>query len=168
MEMLHRIINQYISEIILGLFIITLFAIIFAIANSIRLSKTIKKYKQLMRGMDNKNLEYMLNEHLAMVKRVDSRVRGLDKNLEGINKRLSNRIKKAPVIRYNPFEEMGGNQSFSLALLDEHGDGVVLTGLYSREGSAVFAKPVLRGRSEHPLSEEEKRSIDMALDSDNA
>jgi len=117
--------------------------------------------------MDNKNLEYMLNEHLAMVKRVDSRVRGLDKNLEGINKRLSNRIKKAPVIRYNPFEEMGGNQSFSLALLDEHGDGVVLTA-YIQGRAQLFCQTRSKGRSEHPLSEEEKRSIDMALDSDNA
>ncbi len=71
-------------------------------------------------------------------------------------------VQKIGIIRYNPFKETGGNQSFSIALLDGSDNGVVITSLYGREGNRVFAKPIKNGKSEYLLSEEEKKAIEQA------
>ncbi len=71
-------------------------------------------------------------------------------------------LQKAEIIRFNPFSEGGGNQSFSLALLDDNNDGVVVTALYTKEGSRVYGKPIKEGKSEFSLSEEEKKAIEKA------
>jgi hypothetical protein len=70
------------------------------------------------------------------------------------------------VLRYNPFDNVGGDQSFSIALLDANNNGFVITSLYAREGTRVFAKPIKNGESEFPLSEEEKEAINRAISSE--
>lgn len=74
-------------------------------------------------------------------------------------------FQKVGLVRYNPFKEVGGDQSFSLALLDKQNSGLVITSLYLREGNRVYAKPVTEKRSEYPLSEEEKRAMEKAVSS---
>ncbi|MDD5696930.1 MAG: DUF4446 family protein [Candidatus Pacebacteria bacterium] len=71
-------------------------------------------------------------------------------------------FKKAGLIRYNPFREKGGDQSFSLALLDEEDKGFVLTSIYTHEGVRIFAKPVTKGESQYQLSDEEREAIRKA------
>ena len=66
------------------------------------------------------------------------------------------------MVRFNPFSDVGGDQSFSLALLDKRNNGIVITSLYAREGSRVFGKPIENGLSPHSLSEEEKEAIKKA------
>jgi hypothetical protein len=66
------------------------------------------------------------------------------------------------LVRYNPFEETGGNQSFALALLDANGDGWVLSSLHARSGTRVYAKAIAAGRSDAALSEEEAAAIRQA------
>ena len=67
------------------------------------------------------------------------------------------------MIRYNPFADTGGDQSFAIALLDSLGNGVVLSSLHSRTDTRVFAKPVQSGRSRYQLSDEEQDAIKKAL-----
>lgn len=76
-------------------------------------------------------------------------------------------IQKVGVIRFNPFKEIGGNQSFSVALLDGHNDGIVITSLYSRDGNRVFAKPIKKGKSKYLLSKEEKKAIEKSQEIDS-
>jgi len=71
-------------------------------------------------------------------------------------------VRKVGIIRFNPFKESGGDQSFSIALLDENDNGVVITSLYGRQDNKVFAKPVRNGKSKYLLSEEERRAIEEA------
>lgn len=71
-------------------------------------------------------------------------------------------VQKVGIVRFNPFKEVGGDQSFALALLDKNDSGVVITSLYSREGNRVYGKPIKGGVSEHTLSEEEKKAIEVA------
>jgi len=71
------------------------------------------------------------------------------------------------IIRFNPFSEVGGDQSFSLALLNESNDGVVITSLYTRQENRVYGKPIKNGQSEYTLSEEEKQAIEKAKNSKN-
>jgi hypothetical protein len=100
------------------------------------------------------------------LKEVMSRFRILEKDFERINQELETLKKKhmfsfqkAGIVRYNPFIEVGGNQSFSLALLDGKDDGVVITSHYTREGNRVYGKPIKGGNSEYSLAEEEKQAI---------
>ena len=97
---------------------------------------------------------------------VDAIARGLDDlgarvaAVEGAQRRSFQRV---GLVRYNPFEETGGNQSFALALLDAAGDGWVLSSLHARSGTRVYAKAITAGRSDATLSDEETDAVRQAL-----
>ena len=75
-------------------------------------------------------------------------------------------IQKIEMLRYNPYDDTGGDQSFSLALIDRRGNGIVLTSLHARSGTRVFAKPVTGGKTEkYQFSKEEELVIKKALES---
>jgi hypothetical protein len=88
----------------------------------------------------------------------------LEKYLKLAESRLRGTVQGIGIVRFNPFagDGSGGNQSFSLALLDEGGRGVVLSSLYARDRASVYAKPLEAWVSPHQLSEEEKKAIEMA------
>ncbi len=71
-------------------------------------------------------------------------------------------LQKIGLVRFNPFSEIGGNQSFSLALLDANDDGLVMTSFYTREGNRVYGKPIKKGKSQYALSREEVKAIEKA------
>ena len=94
------------------------------------------------------------------------------KDLKEDFKKISNRMKELKkdnkfsiqgvgIVRFNPFKKSGGDQSFSIALLDGDKNGVVITSLYGREGNRIFAKPIKKGKSEYLLTEEEKKAIEQ-------
>ena len=98
----------------------------------------------------------------------------LKKDFEKISKELADlkkenqfSVQKIGMIRFNPFSEVGGGQSFSVALLDANNDGVVITSLYTREGNRVYGKPIKNSQSEYQLSDEEKNAINKAVDFNN-
>lgn len=70
---------------------------------------------------------------------------------------------KIGIVRYNAFKDVGSNLSFTLALLDNNNNGVVLNGIYSRDNSNIYAKPIKDGKSEYILSDEEKEAIEKAI-----
>lgn len=70
---------------------------------------------------------------------------------------------KTGMVRYNAFRDTGSDLSFSLALLNEHNDGVVLNGIYARDMSNIYAKPIEGGKSKYALSDEEKQAIEIAM-----
>ena len=72
-------------------------------------------------------------------------------------------IQRVGLVRFNPFEDTGGNQSFALALIDAPGDGFVVSSLHSRTGTRVYAKAISDGRSEGALSDEEAEALRLAL-----
>jgi len=93
----------------------------------------------------------------------------LAKKLESVSGELKALVEKSKgfvqrvgIVRFSPFPEVGGDQSFSIALLDENNNGIVLTSLYSRETSRVYAKPIKAGQSSYVLSNEEKEAITRA------
>ena len=87
----------------------------------------------------------------------------LVKYLETIERRLKKSVQGIGIIRFNPFEDAGSNQSFCIAFLNEDGDGVVISSLYSREKVSVYAKPIKNYKSEYSLSDEEKEAVKSAL-----
>ncbi len=105
-----------------------------------------------------KNFEDLLKEY----KKLNEKIVTLNKELYSLKERSKFSIQKIKVKRYNPFSGVGGNQSFSVALLDNNNDGVVITSLYTRDGNRVYAKPLKGGDSEYQLSEEEKEIVKQA------
>ena len=89
----------------------------------------------------------------------------LTQELADFKEKSKKNLQKAGMIRFNPFGEVGGDQSFSVALLDKENNGFVITSHYARESSRVYAKPIKNGHSEYKLSEEEQRAITEAINS---
>ena len=88
----------------------------------------------------------------------------LETYLESVEKRLKKSVQAVHTVRFNPFKGIGGggNQSFATAFINEEGDGVVISSLYSREHVSVFSKPVKKHASEYELSEEEREAMAQA------
>jgi len=106
-------------------------------------------------------------ELLAQFKDFGKNLEKLSEELENLKKESKFSVQKVGIVRFNPFSKIGGDQSFSVALLDGNNDGVVVTSLYSREGNRVYGKPVKVGKSEYSLSEEEKEAIEKAISKNN-
>ena len=116
----------------------------------------------LTRGEDGASLEAMLGARLDKVDEVSRELDELAARmaiLEGAQRKAFQRV---GLVRYNPFEETGGNQSFALALLDAAGDGWVLSSLHARSGTRVYAKAIKSGRGDAALSDEETAAIQQA------
>ncbi len=108
-------------------------------------------------------IDEILDRQLKQIDSLTERLDALNKlqhELEALGQRT---IQKVGVVRYNPFPDTGGDQSFAIALLDSLGNGVILSSLHSRTDTRVFAKPVQRGRSRYQLSDEEQDAIKKAL-----
>lgn len=106
----------------------------------------------------------MLDSILSEVELAKKDIANLSKTCDTIIQQGRLHIQKIGLIRFNPFKETGGDQSFILALLDEDDNGVVLSGLYSRSGMRWYAKKIKKGAGhEHTLSEEEKEAIRQAM-----
>ena len=108
------------------------------------LKEILKQFKFLQESFDNLSLEF-----------------------ENLKKEHQFSIQKVGMVRFNPFSEVGGNQSFSLALLDENDNGFVITSFYAREGSRIYGKPIKKGESQYALSQEEIKAIDLAKTNKN-
>lgn len=111
----------------------------------------IKDFKSilLLQNERNKELEEKLKEAFLRIK-----------NLEEISQRT---IQKTGIVRFNPFNDLGGNQSFVIALLDDKDNGFVISSFFAKEGNRVYAKAIREGKSDHPLSNEEKEAIERAV-----
>ena len=102
-------------------------------------------------------------EILSRFKDLKENLEKLSQELEKLKKESKFSIQKTGIVRFNPFSEIGGNQSFSIALLDGKNNGLVITSLYTREGNRIYAKPIKDGHSEYLLSKEEKEAIEKAM-----
>lgn len=103
-----------------------------------------------------------LKEILDILGTLENKMEKMSGEIKKIKEGDKLSVQKIGIIRFNPFSGVGGEQSFSLALLNGNNDGIVITSLYTRTESRVYGKPVKDGQSEYVLSEEEKQAIDKA------
>ena len=108
-------------------------------------------------------LRGILEGHARALQRLEAAVRQLATEDVRLGERLTAAVQRVALIRYDAFEDVGGRLSFTCALLDERGDGVVVTSINGRQDTRVYAKPVSRGTSDHNLSEEEVEAIREAM-----
>ena len=148
--------------LILGLLAVVLALVIAALALARQARQLDARLKGITRGSDGRSLEAILEAHIekvfAVAREVDD-VAARTAILEAAQRRT---FARAGLVRYNPFEETGGNQSFALALLDSMGDGWDLSSLHARSGTRVYAKAIKAGRAEAGLSDEETEAIRQA------
>lgn len=92
-----------------------------------------------------------------------ARLHRLEARLDECLARLEGSLQRVGLVRFDAFPDVGGQQSFAVALLDDRGDGILLSSLFGREQSWTYAKPVRGGSSPYPLSPEEREAIARAL-----
>lgn len=104
----------------------------------------------------------MMERHEEVLAKIQAQVTEMGRELEEVQRKLDRCFQRMGFIRYDAFQEMGGQLSFSLALLNGHQDGIILSVLNGREDSRVYAKPITGGRSSFPLSGEERAALERA------
>ena len=148
---------------LLVIFGIILFLLIGFMIMLVRFSKLNRRYHDFMRKLgDGENLEEDLQAYMSRVEEVERHNKRTSSHVKQIDQDLKKCIQKVGIVRYNAFKDTGSDLSFALALLDENKDGIVLNGIYSREMSNIYAKPVEQGKSTYTLSEEETQAIEKA------
>lgn len=158
-------ISTYSTSIIIALIGIVLILFIWLISVSCKLKKMTKKYNHFTSGNDGQNVEDVLNSWIDKLQSLEKNNLTVNNELDKIKEMQKSCLQKASIIRYNPFEKMGGDFCFVITLLDGKDNGIILNGLHSRDGSYVYAKPVVNGVSKYQLSEEETESLKEAISS---
>jgi septal ring factor EnvC (AmiA/AmiB activator) len=120
------------------------------------------RLKRIFKGEKVKNLENVIVSFANELKELNKKQENIEKYLETAEKRLKQSIQQVGVVRFNPFEDTGSNQSFVISLLNEKGNGVALSSFYSRETVRIYAKPINNYNSEYSLSKEEQEAINKA------
>lgn len=159
--MLERLPEPTVLFVCLGVFsllFVLLSGIVFFLIRKVNRQE--KKLSVFFSGKEAKDLETLLLEEKEIIASVDGDVQELFDISNQLHQLSGRSLHKCAVLRFNPFKETGGNQSFAVALLDGKGTGVVFSSLHTRESTRVFAKPVKQGMADgFPFTEEEKAVI---------
>ncbi len=111
------------------------------------------------KNKEPKDLKGILNQ----IRDLEKKIEIISEGLENLKKEAKFSVQKTGIVRYNPFSDVGGDQSFSIALLDGNNNGIVVSSLYTKEGNRIYGKPIKNGISEYSLSDEEKKAISKAI-----
>lgn len=165
MDDLNALLEPVAGAVIVALAVACLVLLALVLALVRRTGRLERRLAGLTRGEEGRSLESILDAHLDKVYSVAGELDELTARsavLEATQRRAFQRI---GLVRFNPFEDTGGNQSFALALLDQHGDGFVMSSLHARTATRVYGKAISRGTSESNLSDEEAEALRLALGS---
>jgi hypothetical protein len=128
-----------------------------------RYQKLASSFRMLMTGRGGADLEASLIDFVARMDRVEQLTHAMAARVDAVEVQQPYHVQHVGVVRFNPFPDKGGDQSFVVALLDAHSDGVVITSLSSRVDTRIYAKPVIGGQSTYALNDEEKQAIARAM-----
>ncbi len=149
---------------LLVLFIIVIILLILYITSVINLKKLRTSYSRFMSKLGNgNNIEELLKEYIKRVETVEAKNGEIISYCKVIDENIKRCTQKIGIVRYNAFKDVGSDLSFTLAILDDYNNGVVLNGIYARDNSNIYAKPIENGQSKYILSEEEKEAVNKAI-----
>ena len=130
----------------------------------IKLSILNKRYNQFIKKIGNgENIQEDLENYMYRVERTEKQNAEILSDINNLKEDLKKCVQKVGIIRYSAYEDTGSDLSFTLALLNEKNDGVILNGIYSREMSNIYAKPINSGESSYTLSKEEQQAVEQAI-----
>jgi hypothetical protein len=163
MDTLHTLFDSYGAL----LWVIALIAILILALSVIALRRQIMRLQlrldTILGDTSNPNTAQMLAEYLGTVRRTAASVEDMRAEHDELVRLMPSVIRHVGLVRFSPFHDTGGDQSFALALLDGKGDGVVVTGLHSRHDSRLYAKPIESRRSAYSLTPEEREAMEHAV-----
>ena len=155
-------INNFGEIFIISTLSAILLLLIISLYNMFKIRLLSKKYYWFMKGFGETNIEQSLEKFMTRVEEVYERGKELENHSNQIDRTLIKCFQKIGIVRYNAFENVGSDLSFAIALLNLNDDGVLINGIYSRDSSATYAKPIVSGKSKYALSAEEEQAIDLA------
>lgn len=128
-----------------------------------RLDNLTKKYEFFMQDSDGKSVETKLREDVSQLKHLNDSLDLLHATQRDVLSVQNQCLRKIGFVKYNAFDNIGNNLSFAFSLLDSNGNGFCLSSVYGRNESRIFAKPIVDGKCLYSMSEEEKESLEHAL-----
>lgn len=140
-----------------------LILMILIMVQTVRLNKLSKKYSKFMSGKTAKSLEKEIMGLYEDNKFVKTSVEKNRKDIQNLYKKLESAYQKVGIVKYDAFNQMGGQLSFSLALLDENDNGFILNSVHSTEGCYSYTKEIKNGFCDISLGDEEKKALDIAM-----
>ena len=162
MEQIILLLNEYLLYIVLGLVVFVVILLILLIMNYSKMRKIQKRYEKFM-SKENVDLEELLVQYTKKISILLQNEKDIFAAIKAIEKVQEKCIQKVGIVRYKAIANTGADLSFTIALLDQHDDGVVLNGIYSRDGSYTYAKPIQDAKSTYKLSEEEEQALQQAI-----
>jgi hypothetical protein len=126
-------------------------------------SRLRSRLRRILSDNGSTGLDEVLAGQTTRIEQLATRVDALTALQRELETSTGRSLQKVGVVRFNPFQDSGGDQSFAIALLDQRGSGVVVSSLHGRAETRIFAKQVTNGRSTHSLSDEEQQAIREAL-----
>jgi hypothetical protein len=164
MESLNRLAQSNLFFVLAGLMLVFLALLFWNIILQMKLGR---QKNNLLSEEKTADLEKLLLNQSKNIKLLDKDIQELYNISNQINALAGKSLHRVGMIRFNPFKDIGGDQSFSLALLNGKNNGYTLSSLYSKEGARIYCKAITDGVSEkHPLTEEEKKAIQIAMRQD--
>lgn len=140
-------------------------ALVFLILIALRLLFLERRLRRVFGSAKNADVVGAVANHAETLTRLEGELGRIVKSHALLSKNVEASVQKVSMIRFNPFSDSGGDQSFSIALLDGQDNGFVLSGLYVQDRPMVYAKPIQHGRSRYALSAEEESVLAKAKDS---
>lgn len=144
--------------------------VLLILLQTMRLRRAVRAYRDLVRDdrEGGGSLHELLAAHADQIAKAGERMTEMEELHEILIRRTEQSVQHIGLVRFNPFEDTGSDQSFVIALLDARHDGIVVSSLHGREATRVFAKPIAAGMSTHVLSGEEAEAIRLALEGSTA
>ena len=156
--------------LVLGLFAaLILVLLVTVVVQGVRLGRATRAYREVVRDGDSgRSLHDLLAGNASAIERASERMSDIEAMHGLIDERTRRSLQHIGMVRFNPFDDTGSDQSFAIALLDDRRDGVVISSLHGRSNTRLFAKPVAAGTSPHTLSDEEAQAIRIAVEGTEA
>lgn len=152
------------TYLFIGVFVLIIILLIMVIVQAVKLNKLSKRYKKFMGGKNAKSLEKDIVGLYEDNKFIKTSMDKNKKDIETLYKKFEGAFQKVGIVKYDAFNQMGGQLSFTLALLDENDNGFILNSVHSTEGCYSYTKEIKGGLSDISLGVEEKQALDMAMD----
>lgn len=162
MDALNQLLEPMKGLLLLLTLVGTVAAVVLALRAHAQSKATHRKWQDLLFGVDAENVESMLYEHLRAREKQEAEIESLKTRLASAEAKLKTAKRFVGMVRYDAFAEVGGEQSFSLAVYDDEGNGMVLTNQVGRDTSRLFGKSLRAGDAERGLTDEETRAIEEA------
>lgn len=163
LDYIKSILGEYIVVVAAAGVLVIFILLIMNIVSLVKINKMKKKYNSFMKGSDGTTLEETIISRFRQVDDLKVKQELQEKDISALKANILKTYQKFGLVKYDAFNEMGGQLSFSLAMLDKNNNGFLLNTVHNREGSYTYVKEIFDGKSDINLSEEEERALDKAI-----